>query len=83
MSEITLTQLQAELSKCLARRAADNHHSIEAEIIAILESVLLPEIEQTSPVDLATAIQQRFADVEDLEIAEIPRDAIRETPLFD
>lgn len=83
MSEITLTQLQAELSKCLARRAADNHHSIEAEIIAILESVLLPEIEPKSPVDLATAIQQRFADVEDLEIAEIPRDAIRETPLFD
>lgn len=83
MSEITLTQLQAELSKCLARRAADNHHSIEAEIIAILESVLLPEIEQTSSPDLATAIQQRFAEVEDLEIAEVPRDAIRETPLFD
>ena len=80
MSPITLTYLEPQITERLQQRAAKNGRTIEAEIAAILESVLNPEPPQ--PSGLATSIQRRFADIEDFEIPEIPREPIRTPPTF-
>jgi antitoxin FitA len=61
MSSITIEQLEPDLSRRLEQRAAQHGRTIEAEIKSILSSVLIPE---SSPqLDLATAIDRRFADI--------------------
>jgi antitoxin FitA len=80
MSNITIDQLEPDLSQRLEQRAAQHGRTIEAEIKSILSSVLNPE---SSPqLDLATAIDRRFADLGEFELPEIPRDAIRAAPNF-
>jgi antitoxin FitA len=75
MPNITIHQLEPDLTHRLEQRAAEHGHTIEAEIKAILSSVLTPE---TSPqVDLATAIERRFANLGEFEIPEISRDLVR------
>jgi len=81
MSPITITQLEPELTQRLEQSAAQHGRTIEAEIRAILQSVLLPQT-STRP-DLATAISRRFAPLGDFEIPEIPRDPIREVLNFE
>lgn len=80
MTNITLDQLDPQLTERLQQRAVQNGRTIEAEITAILAIVLTP----TSPTqpDLATAIQQRFAEVGGVELPEIPREPIRNPPTF-
>ena len=80
MTNITLEPLQPQITQRLQQRASKNGRSIEAEITAILSSVLISEPPQTATLDLATAIQRHFADIEDFEIPEIPREAIRTPP---
>lgn len=82
MTNITLNQLDPQLTERLQQRASQNGRTIEAEIAAILFSVLTPESPQTAPVGLATAIQHHFAAIEDFEIPEIPREPIRTPPTF-
>jgi antitoxin FitA len=82
MTNITLEPLQPQISQRLQQRASQNGRSIEAEITAILSSVLISEQFQTEPLGLATAIQRHFADIEDFEIPEIPREPIRTPPIF-
>ena len=82
MTNITLEALQPQITQRLQQRASKNGRSIEAEITAILSSVLISEQTPTEPLSLATAIQRRFADIEDFEIPEIPREAIRTPPTF-
>ncbi len=80
MSNITIDQLEPDLSHRLEQRATQHGRTIEAEIKSILSSVLNPE---TSPqLDLATAIDRRFADLGEFEIPETPRDAMKEAPNF-
>ena len=81
MSPITIPHLEPDLTQRLEQRAAQHGRTIEAEIRAILQSVLLPQI-STRP-DLATAINRRFTRLGDFEIPEIPRDPIREVPNFE
>ena len=80
MTNITLELLQPQITQRLKARASKNGRSIEAEITAILSSVLISEQPQTEPLGLATAIQRHFADIEDFEIPEIPREPIRTPP---
>jgi antitoxin FitA len=80
MSNITIEQLEPDLSHRLEQRAAQHGRTIEAEIKSILYSVLNPE---SSPqLDLAAAINRRFADLGEFEIPETPRDAMRTAPNF-
>ncbi|MCC5897775.1 MAG: Arc family DNA-binding protein [Phormidium sp. GEM2.Bin31] len=83
MTHITLNHLNPQITEQLQQRASENGRTVEAEIAAILESVLNPKPSQPSPAGLATAIQRRFADIEDFEIPEMPRDAIRTPPTFE
>jgi antitoxin FitA len=81
MSNITIEQLEPDLSQRLEQRAAQHGRTIEAEIKSILSSVLNPE---SSPqIDLATAIDLRFANLDEFEVPETPRDAMRTAPNFD
>jgi antitoxin FitA len=80
MSNITIDQLEPDLSRRLEQRAAQHGRTIEAEIKSILSSVLIPE---SSPqFDLATAIERRFADLGEFELTITPRDAMRAAPNF-
>lgn len=83
MTQITLNQLNSQLTERLQQRASQNGRTIEDEIAVILASVLTPESPQKSTLGLATAIQQHFADIEDFEIPEIPREPIRTPPDFE
>ena len=68
----------------LEQRAAQHGRTIELEIKAILKSVLAPK--KLGNIDLATAINRRFADFADFgdfEIPEIPREPMRPLPTFD
>jgi antitoxin FitA len=80
MSNITIHQLEPDLSHRLEQRAAQHGRTIEAEIKSILYSVLTPE--PSPQLDLATAIDRRFADLGEFEIPETPRDAMRAAPNF-
>jgi len=80
MTQITLKNLDPQLTQHLQQRARQNKRTIEAEITAILASVLNPSA-PTAP-NLATAIQQRFAEVGGVELPEIPREPIRNPPTF-
>ncbi len=80
MSNITIHQLEPDLSHRLEQRAAQHGRTIEAEIKSILSSVLNPE--PLAQLDLATAIDRRFADIGEFELPETPRDAMRTDPNF-
>ena len=82
MTNITLEPLQPQITQRLQQRASKNGRSIEAEITAILSSVLISEPPQTATLDLATAIQQRFAEVGGFDLPETPREPIRTPPTF-
>jgi antitoxin FitA len=81
MTNITLNQLDPQLTDRLHQRASQNGRTIEAEITAILSSVLIAGASQAAPLGLATAIQQHFADIKDFEILEVSREAIRTPPI--
>jgi plasmid stability protein len=66
MSTITIHQLEPDIAQQLEERAAQHGHTVELEIKAILKSVLAPK--NSSNIDLATAINKRFADLGDFEI---------------
>jgi antitoxin FitA len=80
MSNITIDQLEPDLSHRLEQRAAQHGRTIEDEIKSILSSVLKPE--PSPQLDLATAIDRRFADLGEFELPETPRDSIGEAPNF-
>lgn len=82
MTHITLNQLDPQLTERLQQRASQNGRTIEAEIAAILSSVLTPDSLQPSTIGLATAIQRHFADIENFEIPEVSREPIRTPPDF-
>jgi antitoxin FitA len=82
MSNITLHQLAPQLTQRLQQRAHQNGRTIEAEITAILASILLPEEPHPVELDLATALEQRFAAIGEFDIPELPREPIRTPPLF-
>lgn len=80
MNQITLKNLDPRIAQHLQQRAWQNKRTIEAEITAILASVLNP-LAPTKP-NLATAIQQRFAEVGGVELPDISREPIRNPPAF-
>ncbi|EKU98369.1 hypothetical protein Lepto7375DRAFT_7652 [Leptolyngbya sp. PCC 7375] len=85
MTNIILKKIEPLLIRRLRQRAEQNGRTIEAEITAILISVLMPpsppEPTQAEP-NLATAVKHRFAEVGGVELPEIPREPIRNPPVF-
>lgn len=81
MSNITIHQLEPDITKLLEQRAAKHGHTIEAEIKAILQSVLAPEL--SPKINLAAAIENRFANLGDFELPEITREPMRTAPSFE
>lgn len=81
MSNITIHQLEPDLTHRLEQRAAEHGHTIEAEIKSILASVLTSE--PSPQIDLATAIERRFANLGEFDIPETPRDPMRTPPSFE
>jgi len=82
MTNIILNQLEPQLTQRLQQRALSNGRTLEAEITAILSSVLIPEPSPPREPNLATAIKQRFAEVGGVDLPEIPREPIRNPPTF-
>lgn len=77
MSDITLYHLEPDLTKRLEERAAQHGRTIEAEIEAILQSVLAPKT------NLVEAIEKHFVHLGDFDIPEITREPIRTAPNFE
>lgn len=71
MSNITIHQLEPDLNQRLEQRAAQHGWTIEDEIKSILSSVLTPE--PSPQINLATAIDRRFAGLGEFEIPELPK----------
>ena len=80
MTNITLSNLDDDLKNQLQKRAEKHGNSLEQEITEILRLVL-SENHQNS-INLATLIENRFANFEDLELPEIEREAIRTVSIF-
>jgi plasmid stability protein len=80
MSDITIHQLEPALISRLEQCAAQHGHTIEAEIKAILHSVLNPK--PATQINLSMAIDQRFAHLGDFDIPETEREPIRKAPNF-
>jgi plasmid stability protein len=81
MTNITIHQLEPHITRLLEQRAADNGNTLEAEIKAILQSVL--NSEKSPKINLAVAIEQRFANFGDFQLPEIIREPMRTVPNFD
>ncbi|MFN6325624.1 MAG: FitA-like ribbon-helix-helix domain-containing protein [Aphanizomenon sp.] len=70
-----MDQLEPDLTQSLEQRADQNGHTIEAEIKAILESVLAPEL--TPKINLTAAIEKRFANLGDFVLPENTREPMK------
>ena len=70
MATLTIRDFDDELKAELRIRAAEHGRSMEAEVRAILTSVLT---KRTSGSGMATRIRQRFADSDDVSIELPPR----------
>ena len=80
MSNITIHQLEPDLTQRLEQRAAQHGHTIEAEIKAILQNAL--NLSPATQINLSNAISQRFAPLGDFDIPETAREAMRTAPDF-
>lgn len=81
MPNITIYQLEPDITKLLEQRAAQNGNTIEAEIKAILQSVLAAQL--SPKINLTAAIEKHFANLGDFELPEITREPMRTAPSFE
>ena len=81
MTSIVIQNLDNDLKVRLQKRAEERGHSLEEEAKEILRIALTENAEQ--PVNLAFAIERRFANFGDFEIPTIPREPMREPPKFE
>ena len=80
MASITIRNLDDPLKARLRVRAAQNGRSMEEEVREILRATLTKPKPQAK--NLAETIHQRFAAFGGVELAALPRDALREPPDF-
>ncbi|NJL91108.1 MAG: plasmid stability protein [Coleofasciculaceae cyanobacterium SM2_1_6] len=81
MNSITIQNLDDDLNDRLEKRAKYYGRSLEEEVKEILRAALTANIEQ--PLNLATAIEQRFAHLGNFKLPNIPREPMREPPNFE
>lgn len=87
MNNITIQNIDDKLKNRLQQRAEYYGRSLEEEAKEILQAVLTENSLETEnsiePLNLARAIEQRFAHFGDFEIPTIARDPLREPPNFE
>jgi antitoxin FitA len=81
MNNITISNLDDDMKSRLQKRAEQNGCSIEEEAREILRLALTDN--QEHPLNIVTRIEQRFADLGDFEVPEIPREPIRTVSNFE
>ncbi|NER37428.1 MAG: plasmid stability protein [Oscillatoria sp. SIO1A7] len=81
MTGIVIQNLDDDFKARLQKRAEERGRSLEEEAKEILRIALTEKAEQ--PVNLALAIERRFANFGDIEIPTIPREPMREPPKFE
>lgn len=81
MNNITIQNLDDDLNYLLEKRAKYYGRSLEEEVKEILRAALIANIDQ--PLNLASAIDQRFAHLGDFKLPIIPRETMREPPNFE
>lgn len=77
MTRIVISNLDDNLLSRLQKRAEDRGLSLEEEVKEILQAALLTE-NNSQPLNLAEAIERRFAHFGDFEIPAIVREPMRE-----
>ena len=75
---ITVRGLDAGTKRKLRLRAAEHGHSMEEEVRTIIREA----VAGTAGTDLATVIQQLFAEVGGVQLELPPREAVRNPPDF-
>lgn len=87
MTNIILKKIEPLLIRRLRQRAEQNGRTIEAEIIAILVSVLMPppptEPNNLAESNLSTTVKQRVAKVGGAELPNSSRGSQEKTPVID
>jgi antitoxin FitA len=81
MNNITISNLDDDIKSLLKKRAEKHGRSLEEEAREILYLALTENHEQ--PLNLATMIDQRFANLGDFELPEIKREPIRTVSTFE
>ncbi|MBD2041656.1 FitA-like ribbon-helix-helix domain-containing protein [Microcoleus sp. FACHB-672] len=81
MTNITIQNFDDDLKNRLQKRAEYYGRSIEEEAEEILRAVLTENT--LKPLNLALAIERRFAHFGDFEVPIIPREPLREPPNFE
>lgn len=81
MASITIRNLDDELKSRLHIRAAHHGRSMEEEAREILRATLAENAQP--PTNLAASIRQRFSEIKDFKLPQIPREPLREPPSFD
>lgn len=81
MINITIQNFDDDLKNRLQKRAESYGRSLEEEAKEILRAVLTENAME--PLNLALAIERRFAHFGDFELPSIPREPLREPPIFE
>lgn len=81
MNNITISNLDDNIKSRLKKRAEKHGRSLEEETREILRMALIENHEQ--PLNLANMIEQRFANLGEFELPEIPREPIRTVSTFE
>ncbi|WP_017655923.1 FitA-like ribbon-helix-helix domain-containing protein [Fortiea contorta] len=81
MHKITISNLDDDMRFRLQKRAEKHGRSLEEEAKEILYMALTENREE--PLNIATIIEQRFADLGDFELPEILREPIRTVSTFE
>jgi plasmid stability protein len=81
MNNITISNLDDDIKSRLKKRAEKHGRSLEEEAREIIRMALTENHEQ--PLNLATMIDQRFANLGDFELPEILREPIRTVSTFE
>ena len=81
MNSITIQNFDDDLKNRLQKRADSSGRSLEEEAKEILRAVLTEK--EHNPLNLALAIERRFAHFGDFKLPIIPREPLREPPNFE
>ncbi|MDI9639186.1 plasmid stability protein [Geitlerinema splendidum] len=81
MNNITIQNFDDDLKNRLQKRAEYYGRSLEEEAKEILRTVLTENT--LEPLNLALAIERRFAHLGSFELPTIPREPLREPPSFE
>ena len=80
MASITICNLDDNVKTRLRVRAAEHHHSMEAEARPVLRKAVE---QKKDPRNLASAIRARIAPLGGVDLELPPREPARELPPFD